>query len=147
MIEALAAAVVSALVAGSGDAVKTVTSDAYNALKGLLLRLAPSFDPEIMDSQVAEAKENELGEQLAGISEDDLYSLSKAAADFAETTGERDLAENLREYAKYINIENTEAKKRVSLKLRTRANERLKVNIKSVTADDDIIIELDSIQS
>lgn len=147
MTEALTAAVVAALVAGTGDALKTVASDAYSVLKRLLSRFAPTFDPDTVNAEVAQAKENELSEQLVGRSEEDLHSLAKATADFAEANGETDLAEDLKEYAKVISIEDIEAKKQVSVKLQTRANERIWTEVKRIKTDEDFSFDFDSTKS
>lgn len=147
MIEALAAAVVAALVAGTGDAVRTVASDAYGALKGLLNRLAPTFDADAVDAQDAEEKQNELAERLASLSLEELDSLARVTADLAKAADAEDLAENLVEFAQVINIEDVEAKKQVSIKLRTRANERIATKVKGIKTDEDFSFDFDSTKS
>lgn len=144
MTEALAAAVVAAIVAGTGDAVKTVASDAYGALKGLLTRLAPTFDPDTVDAEGADAKESELAEEISSLTSEELESLAQATADLAKVANDEDLAKNLVEYAKIITIEGVEAKKQVSINLRTLASERIKTDIKNIKADEDFRFDLNS---
>lgn len=137
MIEALAAAVVAAIVAGTGDAVKVVATDTYSVLKGLLTRLAPTFDPDTVDSQAAEVKKNELADKLSSVSSKELEALAQATADLASAANAKNLADNLIEFSKVIKIESIEAKKHVSIRLQAHANETIKTQIKGIRTDAD----------